>query len=127
MPLPRRRRATRAAADCAVGSALEFSLVGFSLGRPLAGSLLAGLLARLDLLLLLLAALPLGQWQRVAQVPKHRPSGVLGLAEAELHPLVSIVADRFHLRDDTRTSLDDRDGNHGAVGAEDLGHAHLAA
>src|SRR5579883_1223689 len=58
----------------------------------------------------------------------HRLVGLLGVFnQAELHGIVAINRRGFALRDDAGSGLDQRHGDHLAVGREDLRHADLFA
>ena len=103
-------------------------LVGFGLGGG-AARLLTRLLTRLGRLLLLAPLLGGRLLQGVAEVAEDGARGVLGLgrAETELHRFVAVRGRRLHLRDGAGAGLDDGDGDRGALGAENLGHAHFSA
>jgi hypothetical protein len=47
------------------------------------------------------------------------------ITKAQLYRLIAIGLQRFHLSDDTRTSLDDRDWYHSPVFTEDLSHPYF--
>src|SRR5262249_23999749 len=113
-------------------SCLALRRVGLRLGRRARGGLgclLTCLLALLLPLELLAAALVLGLAQRVPQVTKDRPCGVLELApsKAQLNGLVAIGRRCLDLCHRAGAGLNHRNWNRRACGAEDLRHAYLAA